>query len=379
MRIAIDVSSLLPPRTGVGNYTRHLVRALLDLDAVNDYTLFANSFRRPFDDLNRLCRGPNVSARRWRVPGPGLHRAWQYLGWPRIESLVGKCDVFHAPATIVPPRRRVPLVVTLHDCHFMRHPEQCHALGGQYMHRTVPRKIRTASVVICDSEFTRREALELLDLDPGRARVVPLGVDHALFRPILDEERRDAVRRRWNLPFNFILTVATLEPRKNIEGMLRAMAALREILKDPPPLVCVGAEGFQTEEIHRLVVELGLFNDVAFLGYVPDEDLPAIYSQAMLVVAPSHYEGFGLPVLEAMACAAPVLASDIEGLRETGGDAAAYVDARDPHRVAESMQTILLSETRRAELRSRGPERAAAFSWRATARGTLGAYEMAKG
>jgi glycosyltransferase involved in cell wall biosynthesis len=375
MRIAIDASSSLPPRTGVGAYTHRLVRALLDLDSINRYTLFANSLRRPFAEIGDLRRKPNVSVRRWRVPGPWLHRAWQHLAWPPIESLAGKCDVFHAPATIIPPRRRVPLVVTLHDCYFMRHPERCHPLGGQYMRRTVPERIRSASAVLCDSEFTRREALELLDLDPSRARVVPLGVDHELFRPVLDEARRDVVRRAWNLPFDFILTVSTLEPRKNVEGALRAMAALRDIMKDPPPLICVGAEGFQTDEIHRLVAELNLFNHVVFLGYVPEEDLPAIYSQALLVVLPSHYEGFGLPLVEAMACAAPVLASDIECHRETGGDAALYVDARNPHRMAEAMRAILLSETHRAELRSCGPERAAAFSWRETARGTLGVYE----
>jgi glycosyltransferase involved in cell wall biosynthesis len=355
MRIALDASSLLPPRTGVGRYTYHLVRELLRLDHVNDYTLFLNSLRRSVpDELNQALR-EGVHVRRRHIPGAWLHRAWRRFGWPPFETLAGPADIVHAPAGIIPPVRETPLVLTLHDCYFMRQPENCHALGGRLMRETVPGRIQQCAAVICVSYLTRQEALDLFGLDPERAHVVHSGVDHEMFRPISDPSRLE----------------------KNLEGLLRAMARLKRIMKEPPKLVCVGAEGFQTSPIHRAFAELKLQDDVFFTGYVPDDVLPVIYNLATALAAVSSYEGFGLPVLEAMACGAPVVAT--EAFREAAGDAAIYVPPDDPEQIARALKQVAGSLELQVETRRKGLERARGFSWRETARKTLAVYERVHG
>ncbi len=375
MRVTIDASSMLPPRTGVGNYTFELVRGLLDLDRINRYDLFVNSLRRsPPDDLG-LKDGGNACLKRWRLPGPWLHWAWKKWDWPPMEVLAGKSDVLHAPATILPPRGKCPVVATLHDCYFMRRPEHCHNLGGLYLRETLPERLPECEAVICVSNFTRDEAAEFFDLDPNRVHVVPSGVDADFFRPLNDAESLDAARRKWNLPMEFILSVATLEPRKNLKSLLRAMVQLRNIMPDPPKLVCAGSEGFQTSGMRELMRELDLGNEVFFIGHVGQKDLPSLYNLALASVSPSVYEGFGLTVLEAMACGTPVVAGDCPAHRETGGAAAVYVPSSDPERFAEEIKNLCLSATKRVEMSGKGLERARKFSWRETARKTLGIYE----
>jgi len=376
MRILIDASSLLPPRTGVGNYTFNLLRELLALDSLNEYTLFFNSLRRPLPRHPAWTGRANVVVRHWRVPGPWLHRAWQWFRFPPVELFAGRADIIHAPAAIVPPSRRgAAMVVNVHDCYFMLHPEHGDSLGGLYLRATLPRALRRCQAVICLSEFTRGEVLEFFEIEEGRTSVAHPGVDTSVFHPMRESERLEAVRVRLNLPRDFLLTVATLEPRKNLETLLRAMARLRDILSDPPVLVCAGAEGFQSAALYRLMTDLRLSPNVAFTGYVPDEDMPVLYNMALALVMPSLYEGFGLPVLEAMACGTPVIASDIPALREAGGDVAQYAPPTDPVAMAEAMRDLVLSDSRRTAAYERGLARAAGFPWRETARKVLAVYE----
>ena len=378
MKITIDASSLLPPRTGVGNYVFHLVRNLLRMDSVNHYNLFLNSLRRSDAELPSIVGGrKEVSVKRNRMPGPWLHRLWRYAGVPSMDFLAGSADVVHAPATILPPVRHGKLLVTLHDCYFMRHPEHCHSLGGLYMRETLPKRIRDCAAVICISEFTREEALKFFDIDPARLHVIYLGIDHERFRPIEKSELlKNTGQISVPLPKDFLLTVGTLEPRKNLEGLCRAVARLRELRPDAPPVLCVGASGFQTEGLARLVADLHLSDRMIFAGFVDHATLPILYNKALAVIAPSLYEGFGFPVLEAMACGTPVIASDAAAFREAGGDAvAAYASATDPEAMAEAIAGVIDSDEVRQEARARGIERTAQFSWEETARKTLAVYE----
>jgi glycosyltransferase involved in cell wall biosynthesis len=379
MRITIDASSMMPPRTGVGRYTYELVKALVSLDQINDYVLFCNSLRRPLPNEEALVGAGRSEIMRRRIPGPWLHGAWRVLGWPPMERLAGRSDIVHAPASILPPRGDAARVVTLHDCYFMRHPEQCGALGGLYMRKTLPTALHTCDAVLCVSEFTRDEALDLFDLDPSLLHVTRLGVDRDRFHPVTDVETIEAVRRELNLPHEFFLTVATLEPRKNLAGAIRGMAHLRSLLATPPKLVCVGAQGSEMGNLRRLVRNLGLGNDVFFTGPVRGDLLPALYSMALALIEPSFYEGFGLPVLEAMACGTPVVANNIPALREVGGDAVRLVDATDPESLARDLKDLAESPARRVAMSRAGLEHSATFSWRQTARETLGVYNMLRG
>ncbi|NQU43599.1 glycosyltransferase, partial [bacterium] len=188
MRITIDASSTMPPRTGVGNYTWHVVRELLRLDHLNEYTLFFNSLRRPLPEGMGGGLDGRVTLCRRRFPGPWLHRAWKRWGRPSMERLAGPADLVHAAASIVPPVREARRVVTLYDCYFMRRPDHCHDLGGLYMRETLPALLPRCDAVICISHFTRREALEFFDLDPGRVHVARPGVDRDFFRAVTDAD-----------------------------------------------------------------------------------------------------------------------------------------------------------------------------------------------
>lgn len=243
------------------------------------------------------------------------------------------------------------------------------------MREILPRGLRECDAVICVSNFTRDEAMELFDLEPDRLHVVPSGVDRDFYRPIGESKELEAVRGKRNLPMSFFICVATLEPRKNLEGLLRAMARLREIMPDPPKLVCVGRRGFQATGLRRMVRDLNLGNEVFFIGYVERREIPILYNLALALVVPSFYEGFGLPVLEAMACGTPVVSSDCPALKETGGAAARYVSPTDADQLAHALKSLSLSATLRVHMRRKGLEHARNFTWRETARKTLGIYE----
>ena len=376
MRIAIDASSALPPRTGIGNYTADLIEALDELDTVNEYRIFLNSFRRPLPPRIAAWERDRLTLCRARIPGPWLHYLWKRRQWPPLEWWTEQVDVIHAPASVLPPRGRAALIATVHDCYFMRHPEHCHRGGGLYLRETLPKRLNECGAVLCVSEATRQDVLEFFDVDPLRVLVARHGVNTRRFRPVREEEKLAEVRQRLNLPTEFFLALGTLEPRKNLESLVRALARLHKMVPDAPKLVCAGAAGFQTSTLWHAVKELGLTQSVLFPGFVRDGDLPALYSMALALVVPSHDEGFGMTVLEAMACGTPVVASDCAGLREAGGEVALYVPANSPERMAEAMRGLALSLIQRARLSREGLQHVLAYSWRDAARQTLAAYEM---
>lgn len=378
MIIGIDGSSILPRRTGVGHYTFHLLKALAELDPSDEVRVFLNSLRHPFpEDAAFLKRRP-FRARRLRLPGPWLVTAWRRFGTPPIDWLAGRCDVFHSPATYAPPQRHGARVTTVHDLYFLRRPENCHALGGAFFHEYLPRVAPSLDRIIAVSRSTARDCEELLGVDPARVRVVYEGVDPA-FRPVTAPEALATTRRRYSLPESYLLTVATLEPRKNLEGLLRAYRIVADRRPETPPLALVGCEGWQTERIYALSHELGLDERVVFTGYVRFDDLPAVYSQARAFALVSHYEGFGLPLLEAMACATPCVASSTTSLGEVAGDAATLVNPSDDEAVADGLERVLTDETTRTRLMKAGPRRAATFTWRRCAEETLDVYREAAG
>lgn len=374
MRVLLDASSLLPPRTGIGNVTANLVKSLLRLDKVHEYTLFLNSLRRPLpNSLKRLFR-ENVRLRRWRVPGPWLHKAWKNWNVPPLEWLAGKADILHAPASILPPLHSAAQVLTLHDCYFMRRPEHCHEMGGLYMRETLPKRIQQCSAIICVSEFTRQETLELLPVEPARLQVIYSGVDRDRFFPLSREETRERMAG-WNWPSQFFLTVATLEPRKNLETLLEAVHLLKQRGKDFPPLVCAGGKGFQHKQLFEKLHDLNLEKEVFFPGFMEPADLLAAYNACQALIMPSRYEGFGLPLLEALACGAPLLASDIPPFHEAAGNNALYFDPESPESLADALERANYGWGERQAIKQNNLTRARQFSWNQTARKTLAVYE----
>lgn len=389
MRIGIDASSILPRRTGIGHYTHQLLRHLAVVDSRNQYVVFLNSLRHEMRHEPWMDQ-ENFTIRHYRLPGPALVLAWRYFNRPRIERFVGPVDVFHSPATYIPPQRSGARVTTVHDLYFLRDPEASEMLGGRYLRATLPRRAGEMDRVIADSQSTRNDLIELLGVAPERIVVVNPGVD-SRFRPPevgqignLSAEQASslptAVRARCGLPERYVLFVGTIEPRKNVERLIEAYATVRRERPDAPPLVIVGGSGKNADRVERAVQSFGLSQWVIFAGYVNQDELPALYWGAELFVLPSLYEGFGLTVLEAMACGVTVVAGDTSSLQElVGNDRGILVDPMRPSQIAMGIIRALSDAGLRAECIRRGLEFARQMTWDRCARQTLAVYEQAVG
>ena len=230
-----------------------------------------------------------------------------------LEWLAGAFDLFHAPDFVLPPLRHTRGVITVHDLSFLRVPECADARLVAYLTRAVPHAVRRASRILADSISTQRDLTALLDVDPARIDVVYPGIGPR-YRPITDAEQRQAVAQRYQIKGPFILSLGTLEPRKNYPRLISAFARLRRQSGLPHTLIIGGGKGWLTESIFARAEQENVAASVRFLGYVEESDLPTLYSLADLYVFPSRYEGFGIPVVEAMACGTPVVCADNSSL-----------------------------------------------------------------
>jgi glycosyltransferase involved in cell wall biosynthesis len=367
MRIAYDATAIPRLMAGAAVYTYELARALAAVDRENEYVIFA---RGPhFDDLPAIHPGLRVV--KVRAPSRPLRLLWEQSVLPmRLRRL--RIDVLHSPHHTTPLLpcgcRRV---VTVHDLTFLLLPERYPPTRRLYFQVMTRLSARVADAVIVPSEAVRGDVMRLLRVPAERLFVIPEAAGPA-FRP-QDAVAIEAARRRYGLEGPFLLSVGSLEPGKNRERLLQAFARLRDRgLKHS--LVVAGQRAWRYEGEAPLARRLGLAESVRFLGHVPQADLPALYSAADLFVFPSLYEGFGLPALEALACGTPVVASNVSALPEVVGDAALQVSPLDVEALADAMDRLLRDDRLRADLRERGLQRAAQFSWEKAARQTAEVY-----
>lgn len=371
MRIGIDYTAAVHQRAGIGRYARGLVRALAQLDRENEYLLLVAG--RPKEEGTFP---PNFKPRYLPLSPHWATILWQRLRIPLpAELFTGPLDLFHSPDYVLPPLRRGKRVLTIHDLSFLRYPEGADPRLRWYLTQAVPRSIGQADLVLADSQNTKSDLIELLGVEAGKVEVLYPGVEER-FHP-LDEESLTSVKARYGLDFPFILTVGTLEPRKNHVGLLQAYSLLKG--RHPHRLVITGGKGWLYGGIFQEVERLRLEERVLFLGYVPEEDLPALYNLADLFVFPSLYEGFGLPPLEAMACGTPVVASDLSSLPEVVGDGALLVPPQEVEALAAAMEKALSDPSLWEELRRKGLERAKRFTWSEAAKRLLAIYRQVGG
>ena len=293
------------------------------------------------------------------IGGGILYEAWTRARWPKVESVVGDAQVVHA-TTIIPPATDLPLVATVHDIAFVRHPGFFTTHGNRIFNRSLHILRERASIVLCSSLVTMSDMVDA-GFDASRLRHVPLGVRTS---PITDSDRA-RVRATYELPERFVLFVGTLEPRKNLARLIAALSSI----ENAPPLVVVGMEGWgeQTPVTSH---------DVRFTGFVPPHNLSAIYEACTVFAFPSLMEGYGLPVVEAMAHGAPVVTSRGTSTEEVAGGAAVLVDPASESSIADGLREAMAS---RDDLVARGRERAALLTWSATADLTVAAYRDALG
>ncbi len=373
MQIAVDASSTISPRTGVGTYTYNLLQALGEIDKTNEYILYFNYFR-PSKIVPKFEQS-NFKKVINRIPAKVQRILHNNLKLP-IELFVGGIDIFHSPNYFLPPTRSAQTIITIYDLTFKRFPETRIRSDVRYYNKWVPAAAKMANRVITISQSTKQDIIELLDIPENKVDVICGATDNQ-FVPIEDIQILQRVKAKYNLPEKFSLYVGTLEPRKNIPTLLQAFAILKK--QHHLKLVIAGRKGWLYDEIFETVKKLKLTGDVIFTGYICEKDLPALYNLADLFVFPSFYEGFGLPVLEAMACGLPVITSDTSSLPEVVGDAGIMVDPYDVEGLAEAMYKVLADATLQQRMRAKGLQRAELFSWEETARKTLAVYRKLQG
>lgn len=354
-RIGIEAHGLAGERTGVGNYLARLVEAMGRVAPDEDIALYLHTPAReplPFPSV-RVPPSPL-----WTTARLAMHLAAH--GGPRVMLY---------PAHSLPLwTGRSRSVVTIHDLAFELFPRHFTRADRLRLRAITRHAVLRADLLLADSDATRDDLVRVMGVPESRVRRVHLGVD-ARFAPpppgVVAE-----VRSRYGLSRPFILMVGTLQARKNHATLIRALPLLHARGVDVD-LVAAGGKGWLFDETMRLVRDLGMEAHVRFLGYVPDEDLPGLYGAAEAAALVSLYEGFGLPVLEAMACGAPVLVSNVSSLPEVGGDAVLMVEPLDVEAVADALARLVLDSSLRAELRARAPRHLRRFSWDRTARETL--------
>ena len=382
MEIGIDYTAAVWQGGGIGRYTRNLIRALSELDAGNRYTLFVAGGWGDGDGL-----GPwpdNFRIRSIPLSDRWLSILWQRLRLPiPIQVIVGRVDLFHSPDFVLPPLGRTPAMLTVHDLSFLRVPQFFVPGFRDYLEGAVSRAVVRAQHILADSENTRRDLIELLAVAPGQVTVLYPGVEDR-FRPVEDREELARVRARYGLPERFALGLSTLQPRKNFDGLVEAFDSLLSEWGDEPEiadlhLVISGGKGWMFENTLAVVERAGLSARVHFPGFVDDADLPALYTMAAVFAFPSWYEGFGLPVLEAMACGTPVVAADNSSLPEVVGEAGLMVDASDIGGLAAALAQLLTGDELRARLVSAGAEQVRRFRWENAARQLLELYSSGAG
>lgn len=365
MRFGIDARLTYHQRAGIGRYTLFLLDELAKADQENHYTIFQHR-----KDREPLVDAPNFQRKTLFTP---VHSR---LEQPLLmaELLFHNLDLIHCTDFIPPLYSNLPSIITVHDLAFLRWPHFLTADHATY-YSQIDRGVRHARHVIVPSHSTKNDVIGQLGVPESKISVI-YEAAASLYRPLPLAETRAAVSRRFSVPTNYILFVSTIEPRKNIGGLLQAFHHLRTKYNlTDTALVLAGKQGWLYEKVYETVEELGLQDSTFFVGRVSDEELHQLYVGARCHVHPAFYEGFGLPPLEAMACGTPTVVSNTSSLPEVVGDAALMCDPTDWEAMAVAIRRLLVDADLHTEMRQKGLQRAAVFSWSRAAAETLDVYE----
>lgn len=367
-RIGIDFTSALTQGAGIGRYTRELVRAVLATNKVDNFALFSARQPARLPVPEPIPVAENVSYHEAQLSEQWLYRLWYRLQLPlRVEWFTGSLDLFHSPDFVLPPvNKHIPTLLTVHDLSFLHFPETFTPALVNYLNKVVPRSAHRASHILADSIATRQDLVEKYDVPAEKITVLYSGVSER-FKPVNSEARMKKAREKYGIGERpYILSVSTLQPRKNYEMLIRAFKDVAAT--NPHNLVIAGGKGWLYQRVTEEISRQGLNDRVLLIGFADDKDLPALYSSAALFAYPSFYEGFGLPLLEAMACGVPVLNSNASCLPEVAGTATRQLPPDDQPAWTEAMVSLLADSGQRSRMVAAGFLQARQFTWIRAAR-----------
>lgn len=377
MRIGFDVRPFLKEETGVGVYLRHLLNHLAQIDDQNEYCLFSSSLKDRFL-VDRVPSFKKVYLVDQRIPVRCLNIFWYRFSWPPLDLFFGlPIDLTHSPTPLILPCRGKK-IVSVHDLFALDFPDLAEAEARWAFPKRVESSLSQADGLITFSKFMEKDILNRFPfLKPEKIKVIPHGLDPFFLEPISSEELK-AFAFTHSIPSDFLLFVGTLEPRKNLD---RLLFAFKEINNRRPSLhlILIGKKGQAEKKLKEQVEFLGLKDKIHFLGYRSRYELKLFYHLARALVLPSLCEGFGLPILEAMACGLPVLASKSSAMPEVGGEAALYFDPQNIQEMVEAISSFLSNRELSLTLAEKGRRRAQEFSWEKAARMTLEFYYQVVG
>lgn len=360
MRIAINCRSImLKNRTGIGRYTYHLIEHLGKVDTQSSYRLYSP---KRLLDLKRHAPTFPYHNFKTRVDCFGLGP--------------GKVDIYHLPCPDVIAPFQGKLVVTIHDLIHKTYPQAHTPQTVEATERHMQNLIKHADRIICTSQSTRNDLHRFYDYPQERSKAVLSGVDHATFNQLADKTEARAFLNTFGMTEGFILFVGTIEPRKNLQGLLQALTQLKA-KGQTTQLVVVGMRGWMMEEVSKSIEALGLKDNVHFAGFVSDAQLNMLYNTCGMFVFPSFYEGFGFPILEAFCAGAPVITSNVSSCPEIAGDAALLIDPADPSAIAGAISRLIDDKAFADDLGRKGLARAKEFNFTSTAQKTLEVYRSA--
>lgn len=375
IRIGIDISRSVEESTGVGYYAKNLVHALAKVDTENDYLLygiFYDCFPKHWKQAP-IPKSPNFRLHQKNSLSWFVRKRWEN-GGKHKEKLLGGIDILHSTAFTMPPVSKTNVVVTIPDLSCFIFPQFHTEANYQFVTRNVHQAARRANLIISISETTKKDIKRYLHIPDEKIEVTYLAASDIFLNPC-PPNSIEAMKTRYPITKPYFLSVGSLEPRKNLASALIAFKALLEIKKIDYQFVIVGGKGWKNEAFYRLLNKLRIDDHLVFAGYVSEKDLPALYQGAEAFIYPSFYEGFGLPVLEAMASGTPVITSNISSLPEVAGDAAILINPNEIFELYEAMEAIVTNPSLREELKAKGLEQSKKFTWEKTARQTLEIYK----
>jgi len=371
LKICIDIQSAVAQRAGVGRYTKVLVENLIKNGHSEDLKLFYFNFKKlesPFDNVDNLELKPVTY-----IPGRFVQKAWKTINFPPFDFFAGKSDIYHFPNFIIPPvaDKKGKKIVSIHDTSFIRFPQFTEEKNLKYITKKIKETVERADKIITISHFSAEEIKTLLNVPEHKIAVTHLGISES-FMPEDKIEAFKKVKENTQISEPYILTLGTVEPRKNL---LLAIEMFEEMKKFDGNLVIAGMLGWKYETIMERIKESPKSNRIIYLDYVPDGLLSSLYSAASLYIIPSHYEGFGFPPVEAMACGTPVLSSKGGSLPEILGDAAEYAEFNAPDQWADKAEQIINNQSIQNDLIAKGIKQASKYRWNKTAEETWKIYQ----